>query len=229
MCGRYTLRRPQRIDPKLLGVDELPALDPRFNIAPGEDILLVRARDGAREASMVRWGLVPSWAKDPSIGNRMANARAESLAEKPSFRNAWKSRRGLVLADGFYEWRATPGAKRKQPYFISMRDDAPFAFGALWEAWKPREGDGDWMITCSLITTEPNPLMAEIHDRMPVIVAPQHYARWLGEDGGKGSPPAELLRPYDALFMRAHPVSTRVNAPTNDDESCIAPLAGDAE
>ena len=226
MCGRYTLRRPQRIDPALLGLDELPPLDPRFNIAPGENILLVRSREGEREATLARWGLIPAWAKDPSIGNRMANARAESLAEKPSFRNAWKSRRGLVLADGFYEWRVVPGAKRKQPYFITMQGDAPFAFGALWEAWKPRDGDGDWTISCSLITTEPNPLMAGIHDRMPVIIGPEDYARWLGESADR-TPPADLLRPYPADPMRAHPVSTRVNAPTNDDEHCIEPLVGE--
>ena len=223
MCGRYTLRRPQRIDPRLLGLEELPPLDPRFNIAPGENILLVRSRKGGREATLARWGLIPSWARDPSIGNRMANARAESLEEKPSFRNAWRSRRGLVLADGFYEWRAIPGTKRRQPYFIHMRDDEPFAFGALWEAWKPKDG-GDWTISCSLITTEANPLMAEIHDRMPVIVAPGNYARWLGESGTE-APPDDLLQPYPADAMRAHPVSTHVNKPENDDEQCIAPLA----
>ena len=224
MCGRYTLRRPQRIDPKLLGLEELPPLDPRFNIAPGENILMVRSRRGEREASLVKWGLVPSWAKDPSIGNRMINARAESLAGKPSFRNAWQSRRGLVLADGFYEWRATPGAKRRQPYFVAMKDDAPFAFGAIWDAWKPRDGDGEWTISCSLITTEPNPLLAEIHDRMPVIIPPAEYARWLGETGDP-EPPVDLLGPYPASSMRAYPVSTRVNAPANDDEQCIEPLA----
>lgn len=222
MCGRYTLRRPQRIDPKLLGLEELPPLDPRFNIAPGENILMVRSRDGRREASLVKWGLIPSWAKDPSVGNRMINARAESLAGKPSFRNAWTSRRGLVLADGFYEWQAMPGTKRRQPYFVSMKDDAPFAFGALWEAWKPRR-DGDWTISCSLITTRPNALMEGIHDRMPVIIAPGDYARWLGETGGS-APPDDLLEPYPADSMRAHPVSTRVNAPANDDEQCIEPL-----
>ena len=226
MCGRYTLRRPHRIDPKLLGLDELPPLDPRFNIAPGENILLVRARGGAREATMARWGLVPGWAKDPSIGNRMINARAESLAEKASFRNAWKSRRALVLADGFYEWRAVPGTKRRQPYFIAMKDDAPFTFGAIWEAWKPRDGSGDWTISCSLITTRPNPLLAEIHDRMPVIVATGDHARWLGESG-PDAPPEDLLKPYPADSMRAHPVSAHVNAPANDDERCIAPLVTD--
>ena len=223
MCGRYTLRRPQRIDPKLLGLEELPPLDPRFNIAPGENILMVRSRGGAREASLVKWGLVPSWAKDPSIGNRMVNARAESLADKPSYRNAWSSRRGLVLADGFYEWRVVPGTKRRQPYFIAMEGDEPFAFGALWEAWKPRGGDGDWLITCSLITTDANSLLAGIHDRMPVIVSPGDYARWLGESGD-GTPPTDLLDPYPAESMRAHPVSMRVNAPANDDEQCIEPL-----
>lgn len=226
MCGRYSLRRPHRIDPKLLGLEELPPLDPRFNIAPGENILLVRSRGGEREATLARWGLVPAWAKDPSIGSRLANARAESLAEKPSFRNAWKSRRGLVLADGFYEWRALPGSKRRQPYFVSMTDDEPFAFGAIWEAWKPRDGSSDWTISCSLITTQPNPLLADLHDRMPVIVAPENHARWLGESGA-GTPPEDLLQPYPEGSMRAHPVSTHVNAPANDDERCIAPLVAE--
>lgn len=222
MCGRYTLRRPQRIDPKLLGVDALPPLEPRFNIAPSEAIFLVRARRGAREASLARWGLIPSWAKDPSIGSRMANARDDSLEEKPSFRKAWHSRRGLVIADGFYEWRTIPGVKRRQPYFVRMKDDAPFAFGALWEVWRPRS-DAEWVVSCSLITTAPNALLADIHDRMPVIVGPEDFARWLGETGSP-SPPADLLKPWAPDDMETWPVSPRVNATDNDDEACIAPL-----
>ena len=224
MCGRFTLRRPQRIDPGLLGVEELPPLDPRFNIAPGEDILLVRARRGAREASLAHWGLIPSWANDPSIGNRMANARGDSLEEKASFRKAWHVRRGLVIADGFYEWRSIPGVKRRQPYFVRMADDSPFAFGALWEVWRARRPDAEWVVSCSLITTEPNALLADIHDRMPVIVPPADWPRWLGETGGD-RPPVDLLRPSDPDAMVAWPVSTRVNTTANDDEDCIAPLA----
>ncbi len=225
MCGRYTLRRPQRIDPKLLGVDELPALEPRFNIAPGEDIMLVRSRRGAREASLAHWGLIPAWAEDPKIGNRMANARAESLDEKASFRTAWRSRRGLVVADGFYEWRAMPGTKRKQPYFVHLEDDEPFAFGALWETWRPRgDARAEWVVSCSIITTEPNSLLAGIHDRMPVIIARRDWARWLGDSNG-ATPPSDLLGSYPAEGMRAHPVSTRVNTPANDDAACIEPLS----
>ncbi|HUF27258.1 MAG TPA: SOS response-associated peptidase [Gemmatimonadaceae bacterium] len=231
MCGRYTLRRPQRIDPKLLGLDELPPLEPRFNIAPGEDILLVRSRRGVREATLARWGFIPSWANDPKIGNRMVNARADSLAAKPSFRNAWTSRRALVLADGFYEWRTIPGEKRRQPHFVAMQDDEPFAFGAIWEAWRQDAGDGaevsrpDWVISCAIITTRPNTLIAPLHDRMPLIIAPDDYARWLGDGEPGAQPPADLLQPYSASVMREHAVSMRVNDPRADDEQCIEPLA----
>lgn len=224
MCGRYTLRRPGRIDPAKLGLDDLPPLEPRFNIAPTEDILLVRARKGSREASLAHWGLVPSWASDPSVGNRMINARAESLEKRASFRSAWHARRGLVLADGFYEWRTIPGAKRRQPYFVHMRDDEPFAFGALWETWRARERDAPWVISCTIITTQPNELLADIHDRMPLIVAAEDWDRWLGGPGEE-SPPADLLRPWPENGMLAHPVSTHVNATANDDPACIEPLA----
>jgi putative SOS response-associated peptidase YedK len=222
MCGRYTIRHPQRLDAALLGADPLPGLVPRYNVAPGTAVPLLRSVDGSRAVAAATWGLIPAWAKDPAIGAKLANARGETVAEKPSFRSAWKARRGLMLADAFYEWQAVPGQKRKQPWCIAMADDAPFGLGALWESW--RAPDGTWRLTCCVITTSPNDVMAPIHERMPVIVPRDQWARWLGEAGG--APPAELVAPYAASPMRAWPVSTAVNAPTRDDATLVAPLEG---
>ncbi len=224
MCGRFTLTDPTQLDAEALGVALLPPLSARWNVAPPQPVLLVRrARDGGREALLARWGLIPSWAKDPAIGNKLANARAETLAEKPSFRTAWARRRGLVVADGFFEWQVVPGARSKQPWWITMRDRRPFTFGALWETWTAP--DGETVVSCTLVTTAPNALMAPIHDRMPVIVAPQDRARWLGE--GADAPPADLAMPYPADAMRAERVSTWVNTPAHDDADCVKPLAPD--
>ncbi|MBI3792603.1 MAG: SOS response-associated peptidase [Gemmatimonadetes bacterium] len=222
MCGRYTIRHPQRLDPALFGAEGVGVPVARYNIAPGQAVPLVRSVGGSRALTMAQWGLIPSWAKDPAIGGKLANARGETLAEKPSFRSAWKARRGLMPADGFYEWQKVPGARSKQPWFIAMADDAPFALGALWETW--REPDGAHRVTCCVITTEPNDVMRPIHERMPVIVPRDGWARWLGEAGGV-SPPDDLLAPYDASPMRAWPVSTMVNAPTRDDPRMVEPLA----
>jgi putative SOS response-associated peptidase YedK len=226
MCGRFTLTDPARLDTAALGIALLPSLGPRFNIAPTQDVLLVHLdRDGRRRATLARWGLIPSWAKDASIGNRMANARGETLAEKPSFRSAWRRRRGLVFADGFYEWQALPDRRVKQPWWITRADHAPFAFGALWEVWQPPEPDAEPICSCTLVTTAPNALMAPIHDRMPVIVAPDDWARWLGDGLTDAPPPADLVAPCDPAGWTVRAVSTWVNTPAHDDAQCIAPAA----
>ncbi len=199
---------------------EVPAaLEPRFNIAPGGDVAVVVNR-GARRLEMFHWGLIPRWAKDPSIGNRLINARAETAAEKPSFRAALRQRRCLVLADGFYEWKGKSAPKT--PMYMRMKNGAPFAFAGLWETWQPPAGMA--IESCAILTTEPNSLLAPIHNRMPVILTRKDYAAWLDPKPCAGAQLVELLQPFPADRMEAYEVSTLVNRPTNDDASCIEPL-----
>lgn len=205
---------------------EVPPFTPRFNVAPSQPVPVVRLApqqpQPQRELVWLRWGLIPSWAKDPAIGNRMINARAETVAEKPAYRAALRRRRCLVAADGFYEWQRT--GKRKQPYFIRMRDDRPFALAGLWEAW---EGpDHSSIESCTLLTTEPNELLRPIHDRMPVILAADDYPRWLDPAAEEPGRLAPLLRPYPGGEMVAGPVSTFVNSPANEGPKCIEPEPG---
>jgi putative SOS response-associated peptidase YedK len=218
MCGRYELHTHPAAVALALGLKFPPEIAPRYNIAPTQQIPIVRLRDGERELSQVRWGLVPFWAKDPAIGNKLINARAETIASKPAFRDAYRKARCLIPASGFYEWaKLTDG--RKQPVHLGMKDDSVFAFAGLWSRWGPRE---DELETCTIITTEANELSQRVHDRMPVIVAPDNYARWLDVEDPD---PADLLRAYPSDAMRAYPVSTRVNSPKNDDAAIIEPLA----
>ena len=222
MCGRYTVRGILPVA-ELFGISLPPEFQqPRYNLAPTQDVLVVRSAadasgaKGGRRGDLLRWGLVPHWAEDPSVGNRMINARAETAAQRPAFRDAMKRRRCLVPADGFYEWQAVPGSKRKQPHLIRMKDDRPFGFAGLWESW----GRGDERLeTFTILTTSPNELIAAIHDRMPVIVPPEEFDRWL-DPAVPASDVADLLRPYPAEQMQAQPVGTRVNNPANDDPSC---------
>jgi putative SOS response-associated peptidase YedK len=206
-----------------LGVDEAPdELEPRYNIAPTQSIAVVRQfEDGLRSCDLLRWGLIPSWAKDPAIGNRTINARAETVAEKPAFRAAFRRRRCLVLADGFFEWRKEG---KKQPYYIRMRDEGPFAFAGLWERWAPGAEDSA-LETCNLITTDANELMRDMHDRMPVILPREDYGTWLDPAIQDTQQLLALLQPYKSEAMIANPVSTRVNNPKHDDAECIAPAA----
>jgi putative SOS response-associated peptidase YedK len=223
MCGRFTLT----VDPSelqstfpwlnLSGAGQPP---PRYNIAPTQSVATV-ANNGEHRLEMFRWGLIPSWAKDPSIGNRMINARAETLAEKPSFRTALRKRRCLILADGFYEWRKEPGGKSKTPMYIQLKSGEPFAFAGLWEAW--RSPDDDTLLSCAIVTTTPNTLMAKIHDRMPVILKPDAYERWLDPAEQPPDKLSGLLKPYAASQMKAYPVSRLVNSPANDTPECIVP------
>jgi len=218
MCGRYTLtRRPDAVL-DALGIDPTSTeFKPRYNISPGQDIAVVANRE-RRCTEHFRWGLVPSWAKDAKIGYRMINARAETVAEKPSFRAAFKRRRCLVLADGFFEWRKE--GKTKTPIYMRLADDAPFAFAGLWEAWE--HGDAP-LTSCTILTTTPNEVVAMVHDRMPVIVPPSAYELWLHPDAVDADELRELLLPYPAQAMTAAAVSSLVNKPTIDAPACIEP------
>ena len=184
MCGRFALFAGREELAKHFGVTlEDMEITPRYNVAPSQAVLAIRAGEqGGREAVRLHWGFVPSWAKDPSIGNRMINARADTAPEKPAFRAAFKSRRCLIPASGFYEWQAT-GGKGKQPYFIRAKDGTPLAFAGLWEHWRPGK-DEPRVESCTILTTTANATMAPIHDRMPVILDPADYAAWLGEAPG---------------------------------------------
>jgi putative SOS response-associated peptidase YedK len=224
MCGRYTLTKSPS---DLQDVFDLkgPSLNlpPRYNLAPSQDAPVVRrdAEEGeGRALAMLRWGLVPSWSKEPKSGYSMINARAETVAEKPAFRRLLKSHRCLVPADGFYEWR--PVGKRKQPYRIAMKDGAPFAFAGLWDRW--RGAEGETIESFTIIVTEANALVRPIHDRMPVILDPGDYALWLGEGEAAVEPALALLKPHPAELMTAYPVDPRVNNPRNDDAELLAPL-----
>jgi len=222
MCGRFGLTRPDKLDLERYGITEAPPQVPRFNIPPSSDILVVRQRKGVTEAEMIRWGLVPSWAKDPSIGNRMANVRSDTALEKSSFRAAMQKRRCLIPADVFFEWQDVPGQKRRKPYAVALNGGEIFALGGLWEAWKPREG-GEWVITCAILTTEPNELLAPIHDRMPVIIQPDAFESWLSPSTGIGEV-GRLVASYRAEEMRTWEISLMVNDPKADDARVIAPI-----
>jgi putative SOS response-associated peptidase YedK len=228
MCGRFILTASPDVLSELLGFDadwhSAPAFAswrPRYNVAPGQNVLVARARASGRgrEPALVKWGLVPVWAKDPKIGNRMINARSETVADKPSFRAALKHRRCLIPADGFYEWQRS--GKSKLPFCIRLRDDRPFAFAGLWEHWQ--DPAGNELESCTLLTTSPNELMAPIHDRMPVILRPVDHELWLDPAVQKAEPLLPLLAPFPATEMRAFPVGVGVNSPTHDDAQCIAP------
>jgi putative SOS response-associated peptidase YedK len=238
MCGRFALSKGDRIDWAQFGVRRGPMLPPHWNLGPGRAIAAVRAGDEGADAAMLKWGLVPSWATDPAIGNRLANARAESAHEKPAFRAAFRQRRCLIPADGFYEWQASAAGSRKQPWFVRREDDGVFALAGLWERWQPqgaesgaREADdgaaSGTIATCTILTIEPNALMAPIHNRMPVIIAPSHYAAWLSPATPADAARA-LLAPWDAAGWTAQRVGTRVNAVANDDAACAEPMPDDA-
>lgn len=221
MCGRYTLTVSARVLADVFDVPEMAGLQPRYNIAPTQPVVIVRATEaGDREMKMVRWGLIPFWAKEAKIGARMINARGETAASKPAFRAAVKSRRCLVPADGFYEWMKTGAGK--QPHLIRFADQRPFAFAGLWERWRP--ADGEPVESCTIITTTPNDLVSQIHDRMPVILPTTTHAEWLAPEPMAPPRLEQLLIPFSPDKMEAIPVSTRVNKPANDDPECMAPL-----
>jgi putative SOS response-associated peptidase YedK len=222
MCGRYDLTQHPAVIALQFALDLVPEWTPRYNIAPTQRVLVVRKDpEVGQVAATYRWGLVPGWAKDPSIGNRLINARGDSVAEKPAFRSAFKRWRCLIPATGFYEWQAIPGTRSKHPYRIVPANDTLFAFAGLTERWEGSEGP---LYTCCIVMTESNELMRPIHKRMPVIVAPSDYDRWLDPKNTDTAELKVLLRPYPAELMRAYPVSARVNSVRNEDPGLIEPL-----
>jgi putative SOS response-associated peptidase YedK len=218
MCGRFTLAQPPQQIAKAFGLSDVPSFPPRYNIAPTQPVgVIVQDRDsGKREYRLMVWGLIPAWVKDPSTFANLINARAETIAEKPSFRTAYKYRRCLIPADGFYEWQKVKSGP-KQPFYFTLRDNGLFAFAGLWESWNDIE-------TFTILTTSANTLLQTIHDRMPVILNPEDYDRWIDPTIQDGQQLSDLLCPFPDESMQAIPVSTRVNAAVVDDAQCIAPL-----
>jgi putative SOS response-associated peptidase YedK len=219
MCGRYSITTPTeqliaRFDTEM----SVEALPPRYNAAPTQSLPVILNQE-PRRIELLQWGLIPHWANDPSIGSRMINARAETLTDKPSYREPFQKRRCLVLADGFYEWQKTGSGKT--PMRIALKSGEPFAFAGLWATWKNPQGQ--LVRSFSIITTKPNALVAPIHDRMPVMLQPEDEALWLDNSAGPNDW-KELLRPYPAELLTSHAVSERINSPRNDDAAVVAPV-----
>ena len=223
MCGRYVVA----YDPETLvsgfSVLRVPPFPKRWNVTPQSEVPVVQqTREGERIVTLMRWGLLPHWAKDPALANKLNNARAEGVFDKPSFRQAIRRRRCLLPASGFYEWQTTPGGK--QPWYISRRDGTPLAMAGLFEAWRASETD-DWRLSCCIVTTEPNALMAPIHDRMPVLIARDDWGRWLARDAQDPAAISPLLVPCDPATMQAWPVARAVNRGSAEGEALIEPIA----
>ena len=223
MCGRFTLRANPHDIAEEFGITDAGDLVPRFNISPSQLVATVRSPDGPRELVMMRWGLIPVWATDLKVGYNMINAKSETLTEKPSYKKAFQRRRCLVVADGFFEWQKTGEKKsdKKQPFYIRLKSGKPFGFAGLWER---NEKIGEPIVSCTVITTSPNELMAPIHDRMPVIIPPEQYGFWLDPEVQDETQLVRLLQPFSADEMTAYPVSTLVGSPKNDLPACIEPL-----
>jgi putative SOS response-associated peptidase YedK len=221
MCGRFNLHTSPAELAEIFDLLRMPELEPRYNIAPTQPVLGIVAAEAGREGRLFHWGLIPSWAKDPKLGGRMINARAETVATKPAFRAAFKRRRCLIPADGFYERKQT-GGRTKQPMHIGRRDGRPFAFAGLWERWGG--ADGSEIESCTIVTTDANALLAEIHDRMPVILPERAYAVWLDREVDDREVLEGLLGPCPADELRAYPVATLVNSPKNDVPACLEPV-----
>jgi len=223
MCGRYFVTTPGQVLGEQFSIVTPPELVPRYNIAPTQSVAIVRAdTGGARELAQVVWGLIPSWAKERAIGNKLINARGETLGDKPAFRDSYKRRRCLIPADGFYEWQKVAGGK--QPWAVRSKSGEPFALAGLWSRWRDPESGAE-IDSCTIVTTTPNELVATLHDRMPVIVPREAYALWLDPEVGERARLDPLLVPFDADAMTAYPVSRRVNSPANDDPACLDPAA----
>jgi len=221
MCGRYRLSRRKQLIEEYFETENEVDWEPRYNIAPSQPVGIIRQDPSRpeRHFSLARWGLIPSWANDANIGFKTINARAETVASKAAFRDAFVSCRCLLPADGFFEWMRS--GKEKQPFHFGMRDDSLFAFAGLWDRW--RDQAGTVIESCSILTTTPNSLLADIHDRMPVILCQENYDLWLDPGFKDVKALAEVLVPFDAAQMRCFPVSTRINAVTNDDPECVVP------
>jgi putative SOS response-associated peptidase YedK len=221
MCGRYTLTSKGDELALLFDLRELPLLPPRYNTAPTQEAAVVRVLEpgGERRLDPLKWGLIPYWAKEASIGNRLINARAESVAEKPAYRFSFKKKRCLVAADGFYEWKKE--GKAKQPYLIHRKDGKPFAFAGLWSTWKDPERAGALVETFTILTTDANDLLRPLHDRMPVIVDPENFDLWLDPKQEDAAVLQPLLVPHAVEGFEAFPVSRLVNSPANEVAGCV--------
>lgn len=217
MCGRFAQRTNAKGLARGFGVSEVPDVEARYNIAPTQKVLAVVEREGEREMTFFKWGLIPSWAKDASMGARLINARSETVQEKPAFRQAFKQRRCIIPADGFCEWQKK-GSEKKQPYFFQMRDESPFGFAGLWERW---EGENQAINSCTILTTQANEVLRPVHDRMPVILHAEDYELWLEGDVRKLGLVKELLRPYPTEQMMSYPVGTAINRPSNQGPELI--------
>lgn len=219
MCGRFTLIQTAEAIEDIFDIENTLDLEPQYNIAPTQMVVAVLhpSESDERMLQHLRWGLIPGWAKDGSIGSKLINARAETIAEKPSFRLAFKRRRCLVVADGFYEWQRQDS--KKQPFYFHLQDKKPFGFAGLWEQWQSK--DGETIASCTIITTEANELMQPIHDRMPVILKQEDYDLWLDPEVQTPGKLQPLLQPYPTEAMAVYPVSTIVNSPRNNTPECL--------
>lgn len=219
MCGRFVRKSDARTIAREFDVDEVAAdLAPSYNVAPSQQVAVVMTEEKKRLVSM-KWGLIPAWSDDPSIGNRLINARAETVAEKPSFREAFMRQRCLVIADGFYEWQKR--GRTRQPYFIRLKTDQPFGFAGLYDVWT--SPGGEVITTCTIITSEPNETVKTLHDRMPVILSKEFEDAWLDPYNADHASLVQMLSPYSANEMEMHTVSALVNSPANDSPECMAP------
>jgi putative SOS response-associated peptidase YedK len=223
MCGRILeISKPKALSDEFkIPIAKIPPVKPSYNVAPTQPVLSILIENSVKKMDYLVWGLIPSWAKDPAIGNRMINARAETVHEKPAYRGPFKNSRCLVLADGFYEWRKT--GTKKQPYCIRLKSGQPFAFAGLWSHWS--SPDGSEIRSCTIMTTEANPFMKPIHDRMPVILGKKFYDEWLDTTSCDVKKLKAMLVPHDEDDLEAHPVSTFVNSPSNNSAECIAEIA----
>jgi putative SOS response-associated peptidase YedK len=222
MCGRFAFFSPEEAIIAAFGVAAAGGLKPRYNIAPSQELLTIRLDEGQMIADQLRWGLVPFWAKDPAIGNRMINARAETLAEKPSFRQALRRRRCLIPANGFFEWKKDPGTNARQPWYISSANSELLAFAGLWEEWQG--GDGEELRTCTIVTTAANPFLSELHHRMPLILSKAEYSTWLDLQSAREDVNL-LLTGMPTPELQFWPVSRKVNSPLNDEPELIEQVA----
>ena len=225
MCGRFAFYSPAEAIVHLFGVSEVPAMVPRYNLAPTQFVATIRQLpEDAPKVAMLRWGLIPSWARDATIGNRLINARGETVHSKPSFRHAFRKQRCLVLADGYFEWRTEDGGK--QPYFIQMKSGKPFAMAGLWEAWDDGVSEG-LLHTCTIVTTEPHEALEHLHARMPVIVPAHRQSDWLDPANQDTDALRDHIRTFDGNEMTWRPVSRAVGNPRNDDPSLVEPIGDD--
>lgn len=225
MCGRFTLKTTAQTIKEMFLIEQGLHYDPSFNIAPSQPIVTIRysPKSNTRAMSWMKWGLVPTWAKDPSLGHKMINARAETLAEKPSYKGPFKYKRCLIPTDGFYEWKKCGEGVAKRPYFIKRRDNKPFAMAGLWDYWGG--ADGSELETCTIITTSANELMQPIHNRMPVILKEEEFATWLDPRIQKPILLENYLKPFPSEELELYPVTTFVNSPSNNSEECLKPLS----